>query len=148
MRKLFLFAILAFVCVCEDAIFEMGTPEHPKENLPFNDDVTVKTLYMPEDCSDMAVDGDELGVHYTGYLYTNGKKFDSSLDRRRIFPVTLGEHRVIKGWEKGLWGMCVGEKRRLVIPAGLAYGNRGAGDLIPAGATLVFDVELIGIRGK
>lgn len=73
---------------------------------------------MPDDCSDMAMDGDELGVHYTvwvlygslfqGYLYTNGIKFDSSLDRRRIFPVKLGEHRVIKGWEQGLWGMCVG----------------------------------------
>ena len=97
-------------------------------------------------------------INHKGYLYTNGKKFDSSLDRRRIFPVTLGAGRVIKGWEKGLWGMCVEyvhkkeintrEKRRLVIPAGLAYGNRGAGNLIPAGATLVFDVELIGIRGK
>ena len=123
---------------------------------------------MPESCPDMAVDGDQLGVHYTvstsnehntqGYLYSNGKKFDSSLDRHRIFPVTLGEGRVIKGWEKGLWGMCVEcvlptrftirEKRRLIIPAGMAYGNTGAGDLIPPGATLVFDVELIGIRGK
>lgn len=91
-------------------------------------------------------------------MYSNGKKFDSSLDRNRIFPVTLGEGRVIKGWEKGLWGMCVewvslnliihSEKRRLIIPAGQAYGNTGAGDLIPPGATLVFDVELLGIRGK
>ncbi|KAK8824440.1 hypothetical protein WA577_006837, partial [Blastocystis sp. JDR] len=126
----------------------MGTMENPKEDLPYNDDVIVKTLEMPESCPDMAVDGDQLGVHYTGYLYSNGKKFDSSLDRHRIFPVTLGEGRVIKGWEKGLWGMCVEEKRRLIIPAGMAYGNTGAGDLIPPGATLVFDVELIGIRGK
>ncbi|KAM7458490.1 hypothetical protein BLSTO_00756 [Blastocystis sp. subtype 1] len=95
----------------------MGTMENPKEDLPYNDDVIVKTLEMPESCPDMAVDGDQLGVHYTvsasnehntqGYLYSNGKKFDSSLDRHRIFPVTLGEGRVIKGWEKGLWGMCV-----------------------------------------
>ncbi|KAK8828385.1 hypothetical protein WA556_004799, partial [Blastocystis sp. ATCC 50177/Nand II] len=149
MSKWILFLFFAIACFAiDESVYEMGTMENPKEDLPYNDDVIVKTLEMPESCPDMAVDGDQLGVHYTGYLYSNGKKFDSSLDRHRIFPVTLGEGRVIKGWEKGLWGMCVEEKRRLIIPAGMAYGNTGAGDLIPPGATLVFDVELIGIRGK
>lgn len=87
-----------------------------------------------------------LSMHYTGKLYSNGKKFDSSLDRNQPFEFTLGSGQVIKGWDQGLLGMCIGEKRRLTIPSDLGYGDRGAGSDIPPGATLVFDVELLEIK--
>lgn len=87
-----------------------------------------------------------VSMHYTGKLYSNGKKFDSSLDRDQPFEFTLGSGQVIKGWDQGLLGMCIGEKRRLTIPSDLGYGDRGAGSDIPPGATLVFDVELLEIK--
>lgn len=92
-----------------------------------------------------AVNGKTVTVHYTGWL-TNGKKFDSSVDRGQPFSFVLGQGRVIKGWEEGVNGMRVGEKRKLTIPPDLGYGAYGAGDAIPPNATLIFDVELLGIR--
>jgi FKBP-type peptidyl-prolyl cis-trans isomerase len=89
--------------------------------------------------------GDSVSVHYTGWL-TNGKKFDSSKDRGQPFEFGLGGGQVIKGWDEGVVGMKVGGKRKLTIPAKLGYGDRGAGADIPPGATLIFDVELLGIR--
>lgn len=88
---------------------------------------------------------DTVDVHYTGWLL-DGTKFDSSLDRGRPFSFPLGGGRVIKGWDEGVVGMKVGGKRKLVIPPHMGYGDRGAGGLIPPGATLVFEVELLGIR--
>lgn len=85
-------------------------------------------------------------MHYTGTLYKDGSKFDSSLDRNSPFEFVLGKGQVIRGWDQGLVGMCVGEKRKLVIPSGLGYGDRGAGAKIPGGATLVFEVELLEIK--
>jgi len=89
--------------------------------------------------------GKKVTVHYTGWLWNNGTKgtkFDSSVDRGQQFSFTIGVGQVIKGWDEGVMGMKVGEKRELVIPAHLGYGSRGAGGLIPGGATLMFEVEL------
>ena len=89
--------------------------------------------------------GKRVQVHYTGWL-TDGKKFDSSVDRGTPFAFVVGAHQVIAGWDQGLLGMKVGGKRKLPIPSELGYGARGAGGVIPPNATLVFEIELLGVE--
>ena len=88
--------------------------------------------------------GQTVTVHYSGWL-ESGKKFDSSVDRGEPFSFPLGTGRVIKGWDEGVQGMKVGGKRKLIIPSSLGYGARGAGGAIPPHATLIFEVELLGV---
>lgn len=91
----------------------------------------------------VAVAGKNVSVHYTGWL-TNGKKFDSSVDRGQPFQFPLGMGRVIRGWDEGVAGMKVGGKRKLIIPPNLGYGERDMG-VIPPNSTLIFEVELLGV---
>jgi FKBP-type peptidyl-prolyl cis-trans isomerase len=94
---------------------------------------------------DVAKEGSHVRVHYTGWL-TSGKKFDSSVDAGRPFEFTIGRGEVIKGWEEGVAGMKAGGKRQLRIPPDLAYGERGYPGVIPANATLIFDIQLLAVR--
>lgn len=101
----------------------------------------------PETCDTKSKNGDRLSMHYTGTL-DDGTEFDSSIPRNEPFVFTLGVGQVIKGWDQGLLNMCEGEKRKLVIPSDLGYGERGAPPKIPGGATLTFEVELLKIERK
>ena len=110
----------------------------------------IKTLN--EGTGAVAQIGDTAVVHYTGWLYDDaiadkrGTKFDSSRDRNQLFRFALGEGRVIQGWDQGVTGMQVGEVRQLTIPPNLGYGARGAGNVIPPNATLIFEVELVSLE--
>lgn len=110
----------------------------------------VKTLH--DGTGAVAKVGDTAVVHYTGWLYDEtvadkrGEKFDSSRDRNQHFRFPLGAGRVIQGWDQGVTGMQVGEVRQLTIPPELAYGARGAGNVIPPHATLIFEIELVGLE--
>ena len=113
---------------------------------------TVEQYDGPTSCEDPAESGDQLSMHYTGTIDASseagvkGMKFDSSRDRDQVFKFTLGKGQVIDGWDKGLLGLCLGAKARLVLPPDMAYGASGAGADIPGGATLKFDVEVMDIQ--
>lgn len=123
------------------------SPEHWTESS--NPTITtgsgVQIQDLIEGAGSVAESGKNVSVHYTGWL-TDGKKFDSSLDRGQPFTIKLGAGQVIKGWDEGLVGMKVGGKRKLTIPPEMGYGDRGAGGRIPPGATLIFEVDLLSVK--
>jgi peptidylprolyl isomerase len=106
----------------------------------------LKYVEITEGTGELPATGQTISVHYTGTL-ENGQKFDSSRDRNSAFEFQIGTGQVIKGWDEGLSTMKVGGRRKLIIPAELGYGARGAGGAIPPNATLIFDVELLKIKG-
>ena len=165
-----LLALLSLFIVAAFAKYKGGADLDP------NSDLRIGVKFKPQDCSLTSKNGDSLSMHYTGTLYKDGSEFDSSIPRGSPFDFTLGQGMVIKGaflrarphfprahhpphpppsllptplgWDQGLLGMCVGEKRRLTIPSALGYGASGSGAKIPGGSTLVFEVELLKINGK
>ncbi len=141
----------------ETVVNATSTPkEVVAESSPKSDNKIVDTKKMQEDVTELkiedlvvgtgveAVSGKLISVHYTGTL-TNGTKFDSSVDRGAPFEFTLGIGEVIQGWDKGFAGMKVGGKRKLIIPSSMGYGDMGSGP-IPPKATLIFEVELLGVK--
>jgi len=118
----------------------------PTSNFQYRKDATLGNQLVVEDlqigAGAEAVAGKRVTVHYRGAL-TNGKQFDASYDRMEPFTFKLGAGQVIKGWDQGVAGMKIGGKRKLTIPPDLGYGARGAGNVIPPNATLVFEVELL-----
>ncbi|KAJ1695168.1 hypothetical protein LUZ63_011866 [Rhynchospora breviuscula] len=110
-------------------------------------ELQIGVKYKPETCSIQAHKGDRIKVHYRGTL-TDGKVFDSSYERGDPIEFELGSGQVIKGWDQGLLGMCVGEKRKLKIPSKLGYGDQGSPPTIPGGATLIFETELVAVNGE
>ncbi|XP_031474355.1 peptidyl-prolyl cis-trans isomerase FKBP15-1-like [Nymphaea colorata] len=110
-------------------------------------ELQIGVKHKPETCDIQAHKGDKIKVHYRGSL-TDGSVFDSSYERGDPIEFELGSGQVIKGWDQGLLGMCVGEKRKLKIPSKLGYGAQGSPPKIPGGATLIFDTELVAVNGK
>lgn len=123
-------------------LFAQGTTQPAEKKVVTPSGLTIITQL---DGKPAAQAGDTVWVHYTGTL-ENGTEFDSSRKRNEPISFKLGTGQVIKGWDEGIAGMTIGEKRKLVIPPGLAYGERGAPGAIPPNSTLHFDVELVGIR--
>lgn len=117
-----------------------------------SDITTLQITDVKEGTGAEATKGTMVSVHYTGWLYNaaaadkHGAKFDSSRDRNQPFEFNLGAGQVIRGWDEGFAGMKIGGQRTLVIPPAMGYGSRGAGGVIPPNATLVFDVELLGVK--
>ena len=150
-RKLFIAcSSLVLLAACGQQAEESTTVTEPEvaAEPAVTEEATLQIETIKSGHGRAAVAGDLVTVHYTGWLYDDsaadnrGEKFDSSVDRGDKFQFPLGAGRVIKGWDEGVAGMLIGEQRVLTIPPDMGYGDRGAGAVIPPGATLVFEVEL------
>jgi FKBP-type peptidyl-prolyl cis-trans isomerase len=152
-HSLLLFISLFAVAACQQGAESPQQQEATAEQAVSAEEPKLKVRKTKNGYGRAAVAGDFVTVHYTGWLFDDnapdnrGAKFDSSVDRGQHFQFPLGAGRVIKGWDQGVEGMLIGETRELIIPPELGYGDRGAGDAIPAGATLIFEVELFNAEG-
>lgn len=145
MKKLILLIIIPVVLIMGIYFILQNNNKGQEINNSIREIQGMKIETLKEGAGVEAKNGDTVTVHYTGTL-ENGTKFDSSLDRGTPFSFTLGTGEVIRGWDLGVLGMKVGEKRKLTIPSELGYGSQGAGGVIPPNATLIFEVELLGIN--
>jgi FKBP-type peptidyl-prolyl cis-trans isomerase len=147
MKKIFLIIILIIiVSICYFAFRNLKNKKNLQANIQSYVIQGMKIEVLKEGTGEASKNGDKVTVHYVGTL-ENGTKFDSSIDRGTPFSFPLGAGQVIKGWDLGVLGMKVGEKRRLTIPPNLAYGETGTpGGPIPPNATLIFEVELLAIN--
>lgn len=135
MKKIFIFAIILFCGIAFNANAQEDT---------VTTDSGLKYIILEKGSGEQAMKDKTVQVHYTGYL-VDGKVFDSSVERNEPIEFILGQQQVIKGWDEGIALMSVGDKYRLIIPPDLAYGEQGAGNLIPPNAVLIFDTELISV---
>jgi peptidylprolyl isomerase len=141
-------ALLALAIAVSSAATATFTPAKAQTVMTKPDGLQIIELKVGTGASPKT--GQTVVVHYTGWLYENGKKgakFDSSRDRGTPFEFPLGRQQVIAGWDEGVATMKVGGQSTLIIPPALGYGARGAGGVIPPNATLIFDVELLGVKG-
>ena len=158
-RFLYPTTLICGLCIVTSGYGEVKVTNQPSPEVKEKSMTTNKStsglswivLQKPADGAKKPKKGNRVTVHYTGWLYdatapdNKGDKFDSSIDRGQSFQFTIGIGQVIKGWDEGVALMAVGERRRLIIPADIAYGSRAVGGKIPANAILVFDVELIAV---
>lgn len=158
MKNLFIYISIAIIAIilshntlsvrAEAETEPLKKPDPPKKPYKNVTSLQVGVRHRPDPCTKKASNGDELSVHYAGYLAENLKPFDDSYSRGSPFKFTIGASQVIKGWDIGLMGACLGEKRRLVIPYNMAYGERGSPPVIPSKSALVFDVSVEDIQSK